>query len=156
MSVLLLLVGLWGVFNSSVTTRRTLWTESSSLRTRRKHKMSRSPSWTLCRGRTLWGRAGSLGSCSHSGPPALCSTSPRTRPHPPGGAAAPPLIPPSLSTRCHIHAAPLGTLVEVKDNRRGFDGQTRNENKKSCGSLVWSFKNYAVCFWLLTINRDRP
>lgn len=86
-----------------------------TLRTSNTHQLS--PSWTLCRGRTLWERAGSPGSCSHSGPPALGSTSPRSRPRPPGGGAAPPQTPPSWSTRCRTRAALSGTLVRVKEKK---------------------------------------
>lgn len=70
-----------------------------------------SPSWTLCRGHTLGVRAGIPDSCSRSGPPALRSTSSRSRPRPPGGAAALPPTPPSWSTRCRTHAALSGTLM---------------------------------------------
>lgn len=93
--------------------------------------MSFSPSWTLCRGCTLWERAGSPGSCSHSGPPALCSTLPRSWPRPPGDGAAPPRTRPSWSTRCHTHETPSGTLTGADEGKKGrWGSQTRNEEKR--------------------------
>lgn len=76
-----------------------------------------SPSWTRCRGRTPWERAGSPDSCFHSGPPTLDSMWQRSQKPPPGGAAAPPHTLPSWSTRCRTPAALSGTLEGVKEKK---------------------------------------
>lgn len=78
---------------------------------------SPSPSWSRCRGRTLGERAGSPDSCSRSGPPAPGSRWPRSRPCPPGGAAAPPRTRPSWRKRCRTPAAPSGTLEVVQGQK---------------------------------------